>query len=572
MRDHVRPHLGRLALAVLCMTLAAGSTAALAYLMEPVLDQIFLEKDRTLLIVVPIAVIGITLIRGAATYGQAVLMAFVGQRVIADLQSRIFTHILRFDLAFFQDTASGRLVSRLTNDVNMMRNAVSNALTGVIKDTLTLLFLVGVMFEKDWKLALIACVVFPIAIYPITKIGRRMRRVSTSALHELGLFTARLNETFQGARHVKAYNREGFESERTDRLIESVFRLIFKQQRVRAAATPIMETLGGIFIAVLILYGGWQVIQGGLTPGAFFAFITAMLLAYRPLKALANLNASLQEGLAASQRVFDLLDTEPRIAEAPDARPLKVAGGAVALDRVSFSYPNGAPALLDVTLEIPAGETVALVGPSGAGKSTVLNLIPRLYDVDEGRVSIDGTDVREATIGSVRDALALVSQEAVLFDESVRANIAYGRTGASDDDIEAAARAAGASRFIEELPDGYDTIIGEHGVRLSGGQRQRLSIARAMLKDAPILLLDEATSALDTESERQVQDALRSLMQGRTTLVIAHRLSTVREANRIYVLEDGRLAESGTHRSLLAAKGVYARLHAVQFSAGMAAE
>ena len=571
-RDHVRPHVGRLVLAVLCMAFAAGSTAALAYLMEPVLDQIFLEKDRTLLIVVPIAVIGITLIRGAATYGQAVLMAFVGQRVIADLQSRIFAHILRFDLAFFQDTASGRLVSRLTNDVNMMRNAVSNALTGVVKDTLTLLFLVGVMFEKDWKLALIACVVFPIAIYPITKIGRRMRRVSTSALTELGLFTARLNETFQGARHVKAYNREGFESERTDRLIESVFRLIFKQQRVRAAATPIMETLGGLFIAVLILYGGWQVIEGALTPGAFFAFVTAMLLAYRPLKALANLNASLQEGLAASQRVFDLLDTEPRIAEAPDARPLKVRGGAVALDRVSFTYPNGAPALLDVTLDIPAGETVALVGPSGAGKSTVLNLIPRLYDVDEGTVSIDGTDVREATIESVRDAVALVSQEAVLFDESARANIAYGRIGASDDDIEAAARAAGAERFIEELPNGYDTIIGEHGVKLSGGQRQRLSIARAMLKDAPILLLDEATSALDAESERQVQDALRSLMRGRTTLVIAHRLSTVREANRIYVLENGRLAETGTHRSLLAANGVYARLHAVQFSASMAAE
>ncbi len=572
MRDHVRPHVGRLGLAVFCMALAAGSTAGLAYLMEPVLDQIFLEKDRTLLIVVPIAVIGITLIRGAATYGQAVLMAFVGQRVIADLQSRIFAHILRFDLAFFQDTASGRLVSRLTNDVNMMRNAVSNALTGVVKDTLTLLFLIGVMFEKDWKLALIACVVFPIAIYPITKIGRRMRRVSTSALTELGLFTARLNETFQGARHVKAYNREGFESARTDRLIESVFRLIFKQQRVRAAATPIMETLGGIFIAVLILYGGWQVIEGALTPGAFFAFVTAMLLAYRPLKALANLNASLQEGLAASQRVFDLLDTEPHIAEAPDARPLKVRGGAVALDRVSFSYPNGAPALLDVTLDIPAGETVALVGPSGAGKSTVLNLIPRLYDVDEGTVSIDGTDVREATVESVRDAVALVSQEAVLFDESARANIAYGRIGASDDDIVAAAQAAGAHRFIEELPNGYDTIIGEHGVKLSGGQRQRLSIARAMLKDAPILLLDEATSALDAESERQVQDALRSLMRGRTTLVIAHRLSTVREANRIYVLENGGLVESGTHRSLLAANGVYARLHAMQFSAGMAAE
>ncbi len=554
------------------MVLAAGSTAALAYLMEPVLDEIFLEKDRTLLIVVPVAVIVITLIRGVATYGQGVLMAFVGQRVIADLQSRVFAHILRFDLAFFQDTASGKLVSRLTNDINMMRNAVSNALTGMVKDSLTLLFLVGVMFEKDWKLALIACVVFPIAIYPIAKLGRRMRKVSTSALNELGLFTARLNEAFQGARHVKAYNREDFEAEKTDRLIESVFRLVFKSHRVRAIASPLMETLGGIFVAVLILYGGWQVIEGALTPGAFFAFVTAMLLAYRPLKALANLNTSLQEGLAASQRVFDLLDTEPRIAEAPDARPLKVAGGAVALEGVRFTYPNGAPALHDLSLDIPAGETVALVGPSGAGKSTVLNLIPRFYDVDEGAVRIDGCDVREATIESVRDAVALVSQEAVLFDDSVRANIAYGRIEAGDRDIVAAARTAGADSFIRELPDGYDTMIGEHGVKLSGGQRQRLSIARAMLKDAPILLLDEATSALDAEAERQVQEALRSLMKGRTTLVIAHRLSTVQDASRIYVLEGGRLAESGTHRSLLAAGGVYARLHAMQFAADMAAE
>ena len=554
------------------MILAAGATAALAYLMEPVLDEIFLEKDRTLLIVVPVAVIAITLIRGFATYGQAVLMAFVGQRVIADLQSRVFAHILRFDLAFFQDTASGRLVSRLTNDVNMMRNAVSNALTGMVKDSLTLLFLVGVMFEKDWKLALIACVVFPIAVYPIAKLGRRMRKVSTSALNELGLFTARLNEAFQGARHVKAYNREDFEAERTDRLIESVFRLIFKSHRVRAVASPLMETLGGIFVAVLILYGGWQVIEGALTPGAFFAFVTAMLLAYRPLKALANLNASLQEGLAASQRVFDLLDTEPRIAEAPDARPLKVAGGAVALENVRFTYPNGVPALRDLSLDIPAGETVALVGPSGAGKSTVLNLIPRFYDVDEGAVRIDGLDVRAATTESLRDAVALVSQEAVLFDDTVRANIAYGRLDASEQDIEAAARAAGADGFIRELPNGYDTMIGEHGVKLSGGQRQRLSIARAMLKDAPILLLDEATSALDAESERQVQEALSRLMRGRTTLVIAHRLSTVQDANLIYVLEDGRLAESGTHRSLLAAGGVYARLHAMQFATDMAAE
>ena len=572
MRDHVRPHLGRLLLAALCMVVAAGATAALAYLMEPVLDEIFLEKDRTLLIVVPVAVILITLLRGAATYGQAVLMAFVGQRVIADIQSRVFAHILRFDLAFFQDTASGRLVSRLTNDVNMMRNAVANALTGMVRDSLTLFFLIGVMFEKDWKLALIACFVFPIALWPIARIGRRMRKVSTSALTELGLFTARLNEAFQGARHVKAYNREDFEAARTDRLIESVFRLIFKQHRTRAIASPLMETLGGLFIAILILYGGWQVIEGTLTPGAFFAFVTAMLLAYRPLKAIANLNANLQEGLAASQRVFDILDTEPTIVEAPDARRLEINGGAVSLDRVSFSYPNGTPALRDVSLEIPAGETVALVGPSGAGKSTVLNLIPRFYDVDRGAVRIDGTDIQAATVDSVRDAVALVSQEAVLFDDTIRANIAYGRIEASDDEIVAAARAAGADRFIGELPGGYDTLIGEHGVKLSGGQRQRLSIARAMLKDAPILLLDEATSALDAESERQIQEALRGLMRGRTTLVIAHRLSTIENADQIHVLDGGRLVGSGTHRALLAAGGVYARLHAMQFSAGMAAE
>lgn len=563
-REHVRPHLGRLLLAVLCMGVTAGATAALAYLMEPVLDEVFINRDREMLILVPIAVLVVTLIKGAATYGQAVLMAFVGQRIIADLQRRVFSHVMRFDLAFFHDTATGKLVSRLTNDVNLMRNAVANALTGLVKDALTLVFLVAVMFEKDWKLALIAFVVFPLAIFPIIRIGRRMRKVSTSALAELGHFTARLNEAFQGARHVKAYNMEAFEAERTERLIESVFRLIFKSMRTRAASTPIMETLGGIFIAMIILYGGWQVIGGGLTPGEFFAFVTAMLLAYQPLKAVANLNTNLQEGLAATQRVFDILDSEPAIVDKPGATKLTVDRGAIRFDDVSFGYSSDRSALRGISLDVPAGHTVALVGPSGAGKSTILNLIPRFYDVSEGSVVIDGVDVRDVTLESLRSAIALVSQETVLFDDTVRANIAYGRLGAPEEDIVRAAKAAGAHDFIAELPQGYDTVIGEHGAKISGGQRQRISIARAMLKDAPILLLDEATSALDPENERHVQQALSELMRGRTTLVIAHRLSTVQNADTIHFIEGGRVIESGSHSALLAKGGAYARLYSLE--------
>ncbi|MFP6687911.1 MAG: ABC transporter ATP-binding protein, partial [Alphaproteobacteria bacterium] len=446
-REHVRPHLPRLLLAVSCMAVAAGGTAALAYLMEPVLDDVFINKDREMLILVPVVVILATLLKGAATYGQAVLMAFVGQRIIADLQTRLFRHVIRFDLAFFHDTASGKLVSRMTNDINLMRNAVANALTGLVKDSLTLVFLVAVMFEKDWKLALLAFVVFPIAIYPIIRIGRRMRKVSTSALDELGRFTARLNEAFQGARHVKAYNMEAFESARTETLIESVFRLIYKALKTRAAASPIMETLGGVFIAVIILYGGWQVIEEALTPGEFFAFITAMLLAYQPLKALANLNTNLQEGLAATERVFDILDRQPAIISPPDAPALEVNGGEIIFDKVSFTYGTGTAALRDISLDVPAGRTVALVGPSGAGKSTILNLIPRFYDAESGSVSIDGINVDAVDLASLRDAIGLVSQETVLFDDSVRANIAYGRPAADEAELIAAAKGAGAHAF-----------------------------------------------------------------------------------------------------------------------------
>jgi ATP-binding cassette, subfamily B, bacterial MsbA len=359
---------------------------------------------------------------------------------------------------------------------------------------------------------------------------------------------------------------EAYEEGRAAALFERIFRLVDRASRTRSRASPLMEALGGAAVAVVIAYGGYQVIDGARTPGAFFSFITALLLAYQPLKAIANLNASLQEGLAAAQRIFEVLDTEPQISDRPDARPLTVTGGEIRFENVRFGYQPHAVALDGVTFTALAGSTVALVGPSGAGKSTVLNLIPRFYDVSSGGIAIDGQDVRSVTLASLRGGLALVAQESSLFDDTVRANIAYGRLSASEAESEAAATVAGADRFIAELPQGYDTLVGEHGTRLSGGQRQRIAIARAMLKDAPILLLDEATSALDNESERQVQAALKRLMQGRTTLVIAHRLSTIVNADLICVMDRGRIVERGKHTQLLAGRGLYARLYETQFA------
>jgi ATP-binding cassette, subfamily B, bacterial MsbA len=565
-RDFMRPHLPRIALAFVLMGAAAGSTALRAWLMQPVLDRIFVGRDGSLLLLIAGGALAIAIVKGLADYGEAVLMNRVGQRVIADVQIALFTRLMRADLAYFHAHPSGTLISRFTSDAALLRSAAANVLGGIGKDALTVLFLVGVMFYQDWLLALASFFVFPLAIHPIVGIGRRMRRVSANTQAEIGQLTTLLSQTFQGARLVKAYGMEGYEERRAAGLFERLYSLIDRATRTRSRASPMMETLGGAAIAVVILYGGHQVIAGSRTPGAFFSFITALLLAYQPLKSLANLNASLQEGLAAAQRIFQVFDVEPTIRELPDARPLRVAGGEIRFDRVRFGYAPGAVALDRVSLTVPAGRTVALVGASGAGKSTLLNLIPRFYDVDEGSIAIDGQDVRDVTLASLRGAVALVAQEVTLFDDTLRANIAYGRFAASVADIEAAARAAGAESFIRELPNGYDTVVGEHGVRLSGGQRQRLAIARAMLKDAPILLLDEATSALDSESERQVQAALRTLIRGRTTLVIAHRLSTVQGADLICVVDRGRIVESGRHAELLARNGLYARLHAMQFA------
>jgi ATP-binding cassette, subfamily B, bacterial MsbA len=564
-REFMRPHARRIALAALLMGLAAASTAARAWLMQPVLDRIFVGRDGSLLWLLAGLALTLAVAKGLCDYGSAAQMIRVGQRIIADVQKALFARLMRADLAYFHAHPTGTLISRFTSDAVLLRGAAANVLGGMGKDAITVAFLVAVMFYQDWLLGLVSFFVFPLAIHPIVGIGRRIRRVAANTQAEIGQLTTLLSQTFQGARHVKAYGMEAYEERRAAGLFERLFALIVRAGRTRSRASPMMEALGGAAIAAVILYGGHQVIAGARTPGALFSFITALLLAYQPLKNLANLNASLQEGLAAAERVFEVLDIEPTIHDKRGARPLRVIGGEIRFEGVSFGYAPGAVALDGVSITVPAGHTVALVGPSGAGKSTILNLIPRFFDVGQGSIAIDGQDVRAVTLASLRGAIALVAQEVSLFDDTVRANIAYGRFGALEAEIRAAAQAADASGFIEELPDGYDTLVGEHGVRLSGGQRQRIAIARAMLKDAPILLLDEATSALDSESERQVQAALRALMRGRTTLVIAHRLSTVQGADLICVVDRGHIVEIGRHEELLDAGGLYSRLHAMQF-------
>ena len=448
----LRPNLGRVGLALIAMGFVAATTATNAWLMQPMLDRVFVAKDERLLLIIPAAVVILALVKGLANYAQAVLMTTVGQRVVADIQVALFARLMRADLAFFHANPTGTLVSRFTNDAAMLRGAATNVLAGIGKEAVTAAFLIALMFYQDWLLAIIALLAFPLALQPISKVGRRMRRVSADTQAELGQFMTLLDQTFQGARQVKAYGMEAYEATRAGRLIERLFDLVERAARVRSIASPLMETLGGVAVGLVILYGGHQVISGVRTPGTFFSFVTALLLAYQPLKTLAGLNTSLQEGLAAAQRIFTILDIEPEIREAPDARHLEITGGEIRFEDVRFAYAGGEDALSGVTLTVPAGRTVALVGASGAGKTTIMNLVPRFYDVTAGAVRIDGSDLRELTLASLRGAIALVSQEISLFDDTVRANIAYGRFGASEAENTAAARAAPPPDFKRAQP------------------------------------------------------------------------------------------------------------------------
>jgi ATP-binding cassette, subfamily B, bacterial MsbA len=562
---YLRPYVWpRFTLAVVCMVFYSSTNGVMPYLVRSVFDDVFLQKKEWALRVLPVAIVTVFLFRAVMSFNQSYLMEWIGQHVIADIRSQLNAHFQHLSLSFYNRTPTGTLLSRMTNDVELMRSALTDAVASVMKDLTSLLVLLAVAFFMDWTLALIAFVAFPITVLPILRLSRRLRRVTRKGQVTLGNLATLLQETIQGNRVVKAFGMEDYEIRRFDAESERLVGLYMRAARIKAFTTPMMEVLASFGIAGVVWYGGSSVMAGGRTPGSFMAFLTAMLLLYDPFKGLTKTNNVVQQGLAGASRIFEMLDQASDVVERPTATALQGFREGIRFEDVTFRY-EAEPVLREVNLEIRRGEAVALVGRSGSGKSTLADLIPRFYDVTGGRITVDGRDVRDLTLASLRAEIAIVTQFTFLFNDTVRTNIAYGDVGTSLERIEAAARAANAHEFICELPQGYDTVIGELGVKLSGGQRQRLAIARALLKNVPILILDEATSALDNESERLVQEAIERLMAGRTTLVIAHRLSTIRNADRIAVLDRGRIIEEGTHAELLDRGGEYRRLYDMQF-------
>jgi ATP-binding cassette, subfamily B, bacterial MsbA len=559
------PYQRKLLVAMLAMICVAGFTGAQAYLVKDLLDKIFMEKNTFFLKLLPLVVVAIFFLKGIAYYLYTFLLEQVGQSVIRDFRLQIFNHIHKQSLSFFNKMPTGTLMSRIISDVTLLQQAVSNALVGSVRDFFQVIILLGVVFFMNWRLAMISFIILPIAAYPIVKFGRLFRRLSTSTQEEVANVSNILHETITGNRIVKAFSKEEYEGNRFFQQVSKLWVLTMKDAKYRCMQHPLMEFIGGGAIAAIIWFGGNEVIRGSATPGTFFAFLTALIAAYEPVKGVTRINSTIQQGLAAATRVFAILDIEPEIKDKKGAIPLPPFTSVIEFTNLTFRYDDESPVLSNINISVPAGEALAIVGPSGGGKTTFTNLIPRFLDLKEGSIKIDGTDIRDVTVASLRSQIAMVTQQTILFNDSVRSNIAYGDQQASEQAIRDAAQAAYATDFIEALPNGFDTIIGEGGARLSGGERQRLSIARAILKNAPILILDEATSALDTESEREVQKALENLMKNRTTFVIAHRLSTIKNASRIIVIKDGAIVEQGTHESLIAQKGEYELLYNMQY-------
>ncbi|MBZ0215122.1 MAG: ABC transporter ATP-binding protein/permease [Fimbriimonadaceae bacterium] len=565
MREHLLPRYKLVALSLASMVVVATTTGAIPFIIQLATDEVFDKHNQTYLIALPIAIIAVSLVKVVAEYISRVTEAYIGHRVVADIRIQMFSKLTSADLGWLQHTHSGRFVSSFLNDANIIRDAAGQTLVAIGKNLLMVLILTATMFWMDWRLSILALIFTPVGLYIMSKQRRRMRDSTEKTMQEIGDLGAIIAQTLSGIRIVKAYRQEKREIARAAKTVNRTVEFVMHGVRAQAQSSPVAEFLTGTGLAAAIFYAGYQGMQGALTTGHFVGFATAAMLTYRPLRSLAALNTTLQQGVSAANRVFSVIDQDVSIREHPDAKPLKVKKGEIRFENVNFAYSDGTPVLKDFSLTLPPGSTVALVGPSGSGKSTALNLLLRFFDPQSGKILIDGQDISKVTVASLREACALVTQEPFLFDDTITENISYGMADVDSAAIEDAAEAAAAHDFISQFPEKYELRVGESGSKLSGGERQRIAFARAMLKNAPILLLDEPTSSLDGEAEAKVQKALAQMVKGRTVLMIAHRLSTVRGADLICVMEEGKIAEIGRHEELLAKNGLYAKFHNAQF-------
>lgn len=559
-RNHVKPYLKRIIIAIVFMTISAACNAVIVKLVQPAIDDIFLTQNQEMLILIPIVVFAISALKGGAEYCHNYLIKFVGQRILTDLQILMYEHLLKADISYIQKQSSGKIISRFTNDIAMMRGAVSNLLVGIAKHLLSIIFLIAVMFKLEPGLSFITFFVFPLAIYPIQRIGQKMRKISYNTQEELGNYTAKLDETFSSIKVVKSYLAEKVEISRAKVMTDKIFHLYRNSAKLDSLTSPIMEILSGLAIAAIIWYGGMLIIEGKSTPGSLFAFITAFVSAYRPYKSLVSLNTNLQEGIAAAKRVFKVLDYKPSITDQPNAKNINLSSAHIIFDHVTLKY-GAKTAINKISLSIPSNKMVAIVGRSGSGKTSLANLLLRFYEIDEGKLLINDHSINEITLASLRSQIAYVTQDVMLFDSTISDNMSYGSGTISQDKIIEAAKKADAHEFIMQLPQGYDTQIGYQGLSLSGGQRQRISIARAFLKNAPILIMDEASSALDSSSDANIQGSIRSLKQNRTTIIITHKLASITDCDMIIVMKNGKIEETGTHDELLDSHGEYRKLY-----------
>ena len=563
--NYVFPYKFKFFISILLMFVVAGTTAAHAYLVKPALDEVFVNKNVSVLVIIPVIIMIITVVKALSSYFQMLLMNYINIYITADLRKELYAHFIYSDISDLNRTSSGEMISRIMMDLSRITGGISVAVNGFFKQLVTLVALVGVMFYQSLELALIAFVGFPLAIYPVYKIGRKLRHLSFGDQAAAQKFVSQMDDSLQYGKLVKSYNCEAFEVRRMGSIIDYITKLSKKIQRLSLISSPFVEMLGGVGVACVIWYGGFKVLNGTTTPGAFFSFFTAMMMAYKPFKSVSGMNSGIQLGLGATERYFQTIDKKPQIVDKPGAKEIKNVKGNVKFEDVHFSYVEDKTALNGINLNIEAGKVVALVGPSGGGKSTIMSMVLRFYDPKSGVISLDGHDLRDLTIDSLRQSMSVVNQEVMMFDDTIIENIRYGKEDATEEEIIKAAKLAEADEFIQELPNKYNTPIGQNGIMLSGGQRQRIAIARAILYNSPILLLDEATSALDPISEHLVKNALNKLMKGKTTIVIAHRLSTVMHADKICVVMNGKIVEEGTHKELLKKDGQYAHLYNKQF-------